>query len=125
MEKEGQGRPLGWGRVRVTWKEPRTKEAPTDGQWARVGPVCRRPPRKCCLPGPEAAGARVPRQGLHRQGQGVGPAGGRMRHAACAETLAPGQQVGKGGPSTQVAGRVAMSILFGNENLTRPVRRSN
>lgn len=31
----------------------------------------------------------------------------------------------KGGPSIQVAGRVAMSILFSNKNLTRPVIQSN
>lgn len=34
-------------------------------------------------------------------------------------TLAPGQQMGKGGPSSQVAGRVAISIVLSNKTLTQ------
>ena len=34
-------------------------------------------------------------------------------------TLAPGEQVRKGGPSSRVAGRVALSILCSNKALTQ------
>lgn len=102
VEKEGQGRPLGWGRVRVTWKGPRTKEAPTDGQWARGGPcvptatpeVLPAWPRGCRRPSPKARAAQA----------GPGSGASRRQDAPCSLCRDTGSRTAGGEGRAQHAG---------------------
>lgn len=89
------------------------------GYGSRAGPVCKQPPQECCLPGPEASGAKVPGAGAALARPGSGARREDTPHIAdwaCAETLAP---LGKRGSSSQVAGRGATSMPFSNKTFTQ------